>query len=407
MYSYRRSVALLGFLVLLGLVLIGSLFWANLWYLQRFPGGQQFEQIYQPARAFLLEGISPYGGEALTRTHQAIYGRDARPGEYPYALDVPFPLLALLLPLGLIPDKLIGMAFWMLLVELAVLALPVAIIRAAELAPRWPSFLLLVFLSTLWAPSFSAILAGSLFPIAFLALICSLIALRKENDELAGMLLALSMLRMEWLGLPWLLVAIWVVARERWRVAAGWGMTMILLNALGFIFWPEWPLEFLRAALFNLRSGYFPYTFGVFETSLPGVGLRLAQLMVLVAFLLAFWEWANARYKPTRLLFWVFGVTAALLPFSGLPLSQNSMLALLPGLLFGGLMIADRWRRFGVIFAILFSLVLFTWTWLQTLSGALVPGVFVTAFLSLLLLYWIRWWVHQPQKFWADLVAGE
>lgn len=408
MVSYRRSLATFIFLVLFGLATLGGLLWANMLYVQHFPAGRQFEQVYQPARAYLVDGFSPFTRQSLTRTQVAVYGREATDGDYPFGLDIPFPLFAVILPFGLIGEKDLALAVWMLLVELAVLALPLAILRAAELAPRWPAFLLLVLLSTLWPPSLSAIVSGSIFPLVLLSLVCAVIALQRGSDELAGMLLALSMMRLEWLGPLFALVVFWVISQKRWRVLAGWGMTMILLNILAFIFLPSWPLEFIRSTLLNLRSGFFPNTFEIIESSLRGIGQRLAQLLLLGAVLLAGWEWVDARYKHPRLLFWAFGLTGAILPFTGLPIAKNSLLVLLPGLVFGAMLVAERWRGPGVFFSTLFGLGFFAWSWWQEISGTFIPNaVFLSALLTILLLYWIRWWINQPRKFWADLVAGE
>ena len=159
--TFKDLQTLLAFL-LLGLLLAAGLVTLNWWLAGQFGAGVEFLPAWNGSRAFLFENTEPYSRTVAEWTQIEIYGRAARAGEYPYALDIPFPLLILLFPFAFIPDPDWVRAVWMTVSEIGLLALVTFALRLADWQPkRWFTFLLLAF-SLTWFYSAVALLDGSL-----------------------------------------------------------------------------------------------------------------------------------------------------------------------------------------------------------------------------------------------------
>src|SRR5919109_681648 len=115
-------------LLVLGLIIFGVMFAANVALARILPSGEWLYQRWSGARAFLVEIIElshgakgarllpegtldllnnapgPYSTEIARRTQERVYGRPAFSGEYTYVLNDPFFILLLYSPLALITD---------------------------------------------------------------------------------------------------------------------------------------------------------------------------------------------------------------------------------------------------------------------------------------------------------------
>ncbi len=141
-----RDIQLYLGLALLGLVFIAGLLALNWWAATNYGKGADFLSAWNGSRAFLFENIDPYTRTVAERTQVVYYGRVVREGEFPFALDIPFPLMVPLLPFALISDPAWARAVWMTLSELGLMLLSVFALRLADWRPsRWFTILLLVF----------------------------------------------------------------------------------------------------------------------------------------------------------------------------------------------------------------------------------------------------------------------
>ncbi|MCC7511805.1 MAG: hypothetical protein IT296_04060, partial [Anaerolineae bacterium] len=160
-FSLRDLSTLLA-LTLLGLVLAAGLVTLNWQLARQFGSGADFLPAWNGARAFLFEDADPYDKALAERTQIEFYGRVARPGEFPFALDVPLPLLILFIPFAFIPDPAWARAAWMTLSEAGLVLLVLFSLRLADWEPRrWFSVLLFACALT-WFYSVAALLDGSL-----------------------------------------------------------------------------------------------------------------------------------------------------------------------------------------------------------------------------------------------------
>src|SRR5690349_23234198 len=157
-------------LLVLGLIILVALFFANLYLARTLPGGEWFFQRWSGARVFLLEAIqfsggvkgarilpdatldivsnvtSPYSTEIARRTQELVYGRPAFSSDYTYVLNDPFFILLLYSPLALISDFVLARAIWMLASEVILFITVLLAFNLAEWQPRpWLYVFLLVF----------------------------------------------------------------------------------------------------------------------------------------------------------------------------------------------------------------------------------------------------------------------
>lgn len=412
-FTFRDAQTILA-LVLLGVILAAGMVALNWWLARRFGAGADFLPAWNGSRAFLFEQTDPYSRTVAERMQLEVYERAARAGEFPYALDIPFPLLMLFFPLALIPDPVWVRAVWMTLSELGLALLAVFALRLADWHPKgWFNFLLLAF-SLTWFYSVLALFNGSFSILLSLALVGALIAMRGFNDELAGFLLALASMKWEMTLLLWLFIVIGAYSAKRWRVFAGLGMTWVVLGAIGFLFYPDWIWPYLRAVAANLRADAILTPALFLEEWMPEYGAHLAQLVVAVLLLILFIEWLSAsRGKDFRRVAWVAALALAATPLLGFSATFANLAPLVFSFVFILPFAWERWEKhpylvISLILIAFFALPLFLrWPVITARIPAdgllfLLPPV-----LTILGLYWIRWTVIRPPRTWLDEAKRE
>lgn len=414
-------------LVLLGLLLAAGLLALNWRLAGQFGAGADFLPAWNGARAFIFEQSDPYSRSVAEQTQREVYGRAASEGEYPYALDVPFPLLVIFFPplylikflsqyfpFVAIPDPIWARAIWMTLSEFGLLLLATLALRLADWEPKRAFMFLLLAFSLAWYYSLSALADGSFSILLALALVGALMSMRGFHDEAAGFLLAVAAMKWEVTLLLWLFILLGAYSAKRWRVFAGLGMTWFLLGAIGFLFYPDWIWPFLRAVTANLRADdiFTPALF--LQKWTPEYGARLALLLVAVLLLILVIEWFNAsRGRDFRRVAWVAALALAATPLLGF---SNTFANLAP-LVFSFTLILpfawERWEKRPYLTISLFLLVFFAlplflrWPLLALRVPADGLAFLLPPALTLLGLYWVRWYVLRPPRTWLDEARRE
>jgi hypothetical protein len=401
-------------LLVIALIALAGLLALNIYFARALPGGEQFFLRWSGARGFLLGDVEPYSSEIAQRTQNLVYGRRALMGEYPYALNDPFPIVLLYLPLALFSDFAVARGVWMLLSQAALLWLMVSLVRTLEWEPPRGLFVLLAAVGFFGYYSLIAFGAGT--PAVFLAglFFAILYALRSYADELAGALLCLTFYQWEVSGLFVPFVIVFVFANRRWRVLYGFGMALTVLLAVSFISYPGWGLPYLRGVLSDwYRSDTL--RFGAFLSRwFPDVQFPIARWTAILLGLLVFWEWTQAVQSHFRHLIWAGCLSLAVTPLMGFAIFPSNHVVLLPSLLFIVMLIWERWTRWRGWFPLLVLLAAFLaplWLYEQFRGGAgrlyadlliVLPPV-----ASLLGLYWMRWWAVRAPRIWADKLEGQ
>jgi hypothetical protein len=425
-FSFRDAPPILAF-VLLGLVLAVGLVTFNWWLAGQYGTGADFLPAWNGVHAYVLDDTDPYSRTVAELTQKDVYGRAAREGEYPYMLDIPFPLhilffpplliinfLSQYLPFLTVPDVTWVRAVWMTLSELGLLALAAFALRLADWRPnRWFNFLLLAF-SLTWFYSIAALLDGSFSILLALALVGALAAMRDFNDELAGFLLGIAAMKWEVTILLWVLILLGAYSVKRWRVFAGLGMTWVVLSALGFLFYPNWIWPYLRSVTANLRADdiFTPALF--LQKWFPAYGQRLTQIVVALLLLLLIIEWFSAlRGKDFRRVVWAAALAFAITPLLGFSNTLGSLAPLVFSFAFVLPFAWERWEKRPYLLISLIVLAVFAFPiflrWPAIAARIPADGLtfLLPPVLTILGLYWIRWYVVRPPRTWLDGVKRE
>jgi len=422
--------------VLLAIFLVAGLVALN-WFLARqYGSGADFLPAWNGARSFLFANADPYSQNVSQQTQRVVYQRVALEGEYPYALDIPFPLLLVyafplflyklfLAMLTLLPFQISlptpgiasaqwARAIWMTLSEFGLGLLVLFSLRLADWAPRrWFSILLLAFALT-WFFSAVALLDGSFSIVLALALAGALFAMRDFNDELAGFLLGITALKWEATLLPWVLLILAAFTARRWRVFSGIGMTWFTLGVVGFLLYPDWFWPYARAVASNWRADDVLTPMRFLSEWAPDAGKGLFLLLISILLLILILEWFNAlRGKDFRRVAWVFALSFAIAPLIGFPVTFANLASLVFSSVFILPFAWERWKKYPYL--VLSAILILFFALPLALQFSPISSPFLADGLTFLLpplfliigLYWIRWYVFRPPLTWSDSVKRE
>ncbi|MBT7071145.1 MAG: hypothetical protein HN855_09985 [Anaerolineae bacterium] len=386
--------------------LIGSLTWVNYLVAPQFSGGEELLVPWTAARAFLVEGNSPYALATAHKAQIAIYGQVAEAGEYPYHLDIPFYLLFLYFPFALIDNFDLARALWMSFAEIALFGIGFLCVYLTQ----WKTSRILstlFYLSLLFGfYGLYPLIGGSGLIFTTLILLLCLVALREGWDEILGILLLFGTFRLQNGGLLFLLILFWLFITKRWRVFAIALMSLSVLFIISYMLLPDWFMPFLRSTLANLRAEQ-GFLFSEFlQIWQPDRGNLIAQILRWSVVVALFIEWRAARGKDFPRLIWVAGLSLAFLPFLNLRVSPLSYSALFLPLALVFKIAENRWgkrARWGI--GLILTLLLGAWGLFSRFENALQILAYILPAFLVLALYWLRWWFIRPPRTWVDETA--
>lgn len=391
-----------GFFVFVAIA--GGLLWANLNFVQKMPGGSNFYVLWQGTRNFSVQGNLPYA-DVTKQIERYVYGVGAKPHPSLRLFDLPLYLVLFYFPFALIQDPFWARAIWMVFLQFELFGLVLLTFQLIRWRPSWPYLLILTLFGVFWAPAVVSLFTGTLIIFQAVLLLGAIRAIEFNADEIAGALLALTWFNIEVMGLPILLIMFWGLTHRRWRVAAGFLMATLLLIGLSILFNTTWIFPFMAAVVGNWRDNPFPSTYSLLESWLPGVGIRLAQVLTVVIAFIVLMEWRAARGKEVRWLVWTVSFTAAITPLLGVPFSPQWLVLSLPALWVVLSIMDQRWGPFGRWSAVVLFLAVFFGLWQAFLTGGNAAFIFLFPSLLVFLLYWVRWWAVSAPRLWADVIS--
>ncbi len=403
-----RDYQFIALVTILFLIVSTALVYANL----TLTGGGDFYTHWVASRGFIFEKIDPYSGEVPARVQELVYGDSAKAGDEPYILDTPFHILLLYFPFSLLSDPQLARALYTLLLELALFALALLSLRLTDWeAPRYFSVLFLLFcVFNFYA--FQAIMEAS--PVLLLGLIYAgiLLALRAEQDELAGALMAVSLYYWE-VGGPFLILVAWRAYRERrGRVFAGLGMITFMLAAVSFLVYPNWAIPYLRAGMNNLRADFGFSTHEIFAHLFPSQNGIYAWIFIGILVIALGYEWNAALQGDYRRFYWTACLSLAAAPLLGFRSEMEHLAVLVIPFALIFAVIHDRWNRIGDMLTTLLLLIVSLLPWAVFFFALPLVGEIAQEIMFLFLplstiigLYWIRWWAISPPRVWSDLAS--
>lgn len=393
---------------LTGALLLAALTAANTRWGEVLPGGCEFYSIWTGAREFLFQHGDPYGASVASQAQALAYGADAGALRDPCRLDLPFFLLPLYFPFALIADASIARGAWATASQLAVVGVPLIAVRLVDWRPSRASLLALSFIALLSTPTVLALIDGT--PVITLVLLYMAIlwAIQTGSDELAGALSALALCKWE-VGLPFLaLVALRVIGGRRWRIAAGFGMALTILMVLAFLLYPGWFTPFLVGTVAEMRSPQGISTQSVLLQIEPEAASKVALAVSAAILTLLVVEVLGARSSGFQQFSWITCMALTATPLLGWRSETSNLVVLITGVVMiaaGGSQRGSygRWISVGFLGA-LFGVPWVLGSPLAADPAAQSRGLLFLALplVTLLGMYWTRWWVLRPGRVWWD-----
>jgi Glycosyltransferase family 87 len=406
-------VAILVAIALGTLGVIGGLLVADIRLSGQVGGGGNFYSLWAGSREYLFKQGSPYSADVASYAQYQAYGRAAATGENPYRLTVPLFLLPLFFPFGLANTPVMARGIWLGLGQAALIGGVTMSLSLLEWKPRLLLTLVIGFISVFGFYAVTALISGS--PAVPLTLVYTAIlwALRGEREELAGALMALSLFMWE-VGAIFLILIAWhVLHQKRWGVLAGFVMTLVLLVGISFLLDPGWMLPFLTSTVGQLRSLYGASTTSVLVSLSPPNGTWIARFLMLLVLVVLVLEWWSARDGGFKRFIWLAYLALAATPLLGLRTELSNLVVLGPGLVLICAAAIQRGRLGGLLGLTVIVAVFFV-PWL--LASSLWPLDTSTRYdylflfyplVSILGLYWTRWWFLSPRRTWLDEIRME
>ena len=395
-----RAVVLLvvgGLLLALGI--------ANYRVASQFPGGNDFLPRWVGAREWLQRGTSPYDPRVSEAAQRMIYGRLADPAAGEDIAHFAYPLPAMLFfgPSGLLPYPA-ARAVWMTLIEVS---LPVLIIMGMRLThwrpPLWLQVALLLF-AVLCYHGIRTVVLGQFAAIEAVLMVGALLAIQRRQDQLAGILLGLSIAKPQMPVLLIPFVLLWAVRSGR-TIVAGWATaTAGLLIGVSIALIPDWPVQWLRQLLDYPTYTVIGPPISVLTGLLPRgqTALTLILCLLLLAYLI--WEWLQAFGKEDRWFQWTAAMTLTITNLIALRTATTNFVGLYPALVLIFALWHERWGRRGSVVISLTLLALLVGLWslfVTTLEGNRESAAMYLPLplLTLAGLWWSRWWVVRRHRF--------
>lgn len=372
--------------ILIALVILVFAGWANLQLVRELPQESIFLRNWEITRGFIFRGENPYNNtEGIPFTS-------------------PLPVILLYSPFALINNFQIARAAWITVNQVAAIIFAVFCIRITSWQTnRWLVILTIIF-AIFWFASFSVYIKGSLTALSAVLFTGAMFAIQEQNDEIGGILIGLAALQPGVTLMGVLLVFLWAVSHRRWILIFWAGVVFLFFSGVGMIFLPEWPLDFFWTVLrhVDFRPGR-----AIIETTSqwwPGVGLQVGWGIFFLALITMLVEWWFTLGKDYKRLIWVLGLTFILSIWIGIETSIDNVFMLLLSLVAIFMAWNRRWGRSGQIFVIIVIGLLLPGLWWafivldrQAVSGPMNPILMIGfPFLTLVGLYWVRWWFLRP-----------
>jgi len=336
------------------------------------------------ARELLLRGRDPYSHEFTSEIQAGYYGRPLAPGEhlapsghedrnYEQGFYYPVYVVFALAPTIHLPFEVVRRGFFWVLLSLTILTIPLWPRLLHWPLPLWAQATLVIFtIGSL--PFIEGLLLQQITIFVVPMMTVAIVLLVFDRPIPAGILLALSTIKPQLVFLLLFWLAIWTLAdwRHRYRWAASFLLTMVILCAASEWYLPHWIPRFWQA----LRE-YRSYTgeMSVTDEMIGAPWSRIVEVASLVVLTVACWRERRHAANTNAFAFMlglVLAVTILVTPTYGL----YNQLLLIPALL---IMLKDRraiWQA-NIVSRLLaaMTIALVCWPWISAIALAVLSFV--------------------------------
>ncbi len=403
MYRKLISVRYLVFSIVIGVILVGAviLTYQNLTSL--YPGHNDFMSRWEGARSFWVDGLNPYGEEASFNIQDRIFGRPAIEGEDPGYFAYPFYTVLLLLPV-VFTSYAWATAIWMVIFEACLVISLFLILDILGWKPKSWLLGLLVLWTLVFYSSARGLILGQLAILVYFLEILTIWALLRNQNEVAGVALAISTIKpqMGFLIVPFLLL--WGLRVRRWRFLSSFSSAMAVLVLMSFVLMPSWLTDWVQQV--GNYTSYTALASPVWIITNYYLGLPdYFEWIVNAAFIgLMLWTWYQVLLQghQERWL-WIcvitLTVTNLVAPRTATP---HYVVFILP-LMFYFAELSRRDRKWGSLWVslMLVGLTVLPWVhFLLTVEGEFEqPATYLPLPFSIMTLLWLTrklWFTHSP-----------
>jgi hypothetical protein len=393
-------------LILLVILVLIALTWANYRFAAQNPGGNDFLPRWLGTRLFFTEGWNPYFDRTTQAIQNMVYGRPAISGEDQVLFVYPFYSIVIFGPYAVIGDYVLARALWMTTLEAALFVLAGLSISLSRWRPAGWLLVILLLFSLLWYHGLRPVINGNASILCAMLIALGFLAIRSNHDVLSGVLFALTTIKPQMVILLLPFILIWAVSQRRWPLFWTLLGSLAILIAATSLLLPSWVIDNLRQIL--AYPGYtLPGTPGaIFASWLPGIGCQMGWLLTAFMIGLLLLEWWVAWQKDFNWFYWTACLTLVITNLIGVRTATENFIAIFPGLILVFTCWDERARRAGkfivlvVLMLLLFGLwALFLGTMIKVDQPTQNPVMFFPLpFFMLIGLYWVRWWALRPQR---------
>jgi hypothetical protein len=389
--------------MILIIIIIGVLTLVNFQFSKQNPGGNDFLARWNGAHEWLIHGNNPYTNKVSEIAQKMIYGRLANPLKGEDVAHFVYPIYSMLFfaPFALM-DYTLARAVWMTVLEVAMVALTFISLRLSGWKIKPISLAGILIFSILWYCSVRTIILGQFSGINALLILISLLCIKTEHDQVAGVLLALSTSKPQMSYLLIIFIIFWAIRSSRHRIWISFFLAMIIMTVVGWLLLPGWPIGWIQQLM-----NYPGYTdrigsiVSIIAGVTPGIKDQISMGLMIVFYLYMVFEWLRTRGNDIPTFLWTAYVTLVLTNFVAYRTATPHYVALLAPIFLVSKVIGERWGTFGKWVTGATYVLFFAGLWLLfiiTIKGNDEQAIMYipVPIITLVGLWWTRWWAIRP-----------
>jgi hypothetical protein len=389
--------------MVLVIIIIVVLTMVNLQFSKQNPGGNDFLARWNGAHEWLINGSNPYTNQVSEVAQKMIYGRLANPLKGEDVAHFVYPIYSMLFfaPFALM-DYTLARAVWMTVLELAMVALTFISLRLSGWKIKPISLAGILIFSILWYCSVRTIILGQFSGINALLILISLLCIKTEHDQVAGILLALSTSKPQMSYLLIIFVIFWAIRSSRHRIWISFFAAMIIMTVVGWLLLPGWPVGWIQQLM-----NYPGYTdrigsiVSIIAGVTPGIKDQVSTGLMIVFYVYMVFEWLRTRGNDIPTFLWTAYVTLVITNFVAYRTATPHYVALLAPIFLVSKVIGERWGAFGKWVTGATYIILFAGLWMLfilTIKGNDEQAIMYlpVPVVTLIGLWWTRWWAIRP-----------
>jgi hypothetical protein len=387
MNSQLKSFLVL--LTILGVILaLVGLTYLNLQISEAYPTGTDFTSSWKSARAWVQQGETPYADDFM----------------------LPLSSMLVLAPFGLM-ESLEAKALWMTLLEVCSILLGIFCIRLVKWKVSVFKAVFLCVFSLLWYYGLRSILTGQISMIVAVFLVLGIYSMVQKLDILAGIFLALSMIKPSMAVLLVFFILVWSISTKRKEVVWSFLLASMATILASFALLPDWLVQwFIQTANFIRDTQSLNTPLSIMADSMPGLSRPMTIFLYSSMIVYMVIEWILVMKKDDRWFLWTTMLTIVISNLAGYRSGIDHFVLMLPVLF----LILQAWEsrsQNNLKILTIFICLIFSagfWAYLfftDQIFSEPIWVYFVLPIFCLVGLWWTRWWFIRPSRLYVEELA--